>query len=84
VKCLRDEFDALKSTQLFFKRHPIAESSSKNGWYYNSNMKSNFDDFAEYLRRQQSRDKSGYNPLVYFGQIYDEEISRIKQSSAQQ
>jgi hypothetical protein len=82
VSCLRDEFEALKSTQLFFKQHPITEARSQKADYYNSAMKSTWDDFAKYLQWHQSLPNEGYKPLVYFGQIYDGEIVRMNQSSA--
>lgn len=78
TSCVRHEFDALKQTRLFFKRHPNAESNSQNGPYYNSIMASNMADFTKYLFWLSSLDKSEFNPLEYYGEVYDHEMDITK------
>jgi hypothetical protein len=70
MSCIRHEFDAIKKTQLFFKKHPLATASSENSPYY-SRLIAYPGDFSDYLRWIDALDSKAYNPRQYFGRVYD-------------
>jgi hypothetical protein len=74
--CVEAEYLASKRTQTYFQLHPIADETDEANPYYQSLMalSGDFDDYLNYLH---GLDKDSYNPLEYFGSMYDRVIPTL-------
>lgn len=71
MECMRLEVDALRESQQFFAKHPMPGAVRSVDTFYFALLRTNTE-FSSYLRFLASLDAGEYNPLEYFGMVYDE------------
>lgn len=69
VSCVRCEFDASKKLRAYFLSNPISSATSKDLYY--THLMDWDGEFSDYLYWLVERDDKDYNPLYFFGDVYD-------------